>query len=83
MSRPLVEPGPALPPARAARFARHLTLPGVGESGQRRLAAARVLSVGAGGLGAPVIQYLAAAGVGRITVIDDDRVERSKSRRGS
>ncbi|WP_208321431.1 ThiF family adenylyltransferase [Microbacterium hydrocarbonoxydans] len=82
MSLPaLVEPGPPLSPSRAARFARHLTLPGVGALGQRRLAASRVLAIGAGGLGAPVIQYLAAAGVGRITVIDDDRVERTNLQR--
>ncbi|WP_373889795.1 ThiF family adenylyltransferase [Microbacterium sp. ASV81] len=78
---PLVEPGPELEPERAARFARHLTLPGVGVEGQRRLAHARVLVIGAGGLGAPAIQYLAAAGVGRITVIDDDRVERTNLQR--
>jgi len=78
---PLVEPGPELSPARAARFARHLALPGVGAVGQRRIAAARVLVIGAGGLGAPAIQYLAAAGIGRITVIDDDRVERSNLQR--
>lgn len=78
---PLVEPGPELPPARAARFARHLALPGVGVEGQRRIAAARVLVIGAGGLGAPAIQYLAAAGIGRITVVDDDRVERTNLQR--
>jgi adenylyltransferase/sulfurtransferase len=78
---PLVEPGPALPARRAARFARHLTLPGIGEEGQRRLAAARVLVIGAGGLGAPILQYLVAAGVGRVSVIDDDRVERSNLQR--
>lgn len=77
----LVEPGAPLPPDRAARFARHLTLPGVGELGQRRLARARVLVIGAGGLGAPTIQYLAAGGVGRITVIDDDLVERTNLQR--
>ncbi|KAG4074736.1 hypothetical protein HA402_007012 [Bradysia odoriphaga] len=78
---PLVEQGEPLAPERAARFARHLTLPGVGELGQRRIAAARVLVIGAGGLGAPIIQYLAAAGVGRITVIDDDPVERTNLQR--
>lgn len=77
----LVGQGPALPPARAARFARHIALPGVGAAGQRRIAAARVLMIGAGGLGAPAIQYLAAAGIGRITVVDDDRVERTNLQR--
>lgn len=82
MSAPaLVEPGPPLTPDRAARFARHLTLPGVGELGQRRLARARVLMIGAGGLGAPTIQYLAAGGVGALTVIDDDVVERTNLQR--
>ncbi|MFC4140566.1 MULTISPECIES: ThiF family adenylyltransferase [unclassified Microbacterium] len=78
---PLVDPGPPLPAGRAARFARHLTLPGIGAEGQRRLAAARVLVIGAGGLGAPIVQYLVAAGIGLITVIDDDRVERSNLQR--
>ncbi|MFC9985625.1 ThiF family adenylyltransferase [Microbacterium keratanolyticum] len=78
---PLVAPGPVLPPERAARFARHLPLPGIGAEGQRRIASARVLVIGAGGLGAPVLQYLAAAGVGHITVMDDDRVERTNLQR--
>lgn len=57
------------------RFARQMILPEVGADGQARLAAAHVLVVGAGGLGCPVLQYLAGAGVGRITVIDPDHVE--------
>ena len=65
----------------AQRYARHLVLPEVGVAGQQKLARARVALIGAGGLGAPVSLYLAAAGVGRITLIDDDRVERSNLQR--
>jgi adenylyltransferase/sulfurtransferase len=72
---PLVAPGPPLTPDERARYARHLLLPEIGEVGQRRLRAARVCVVGAGGLGAPVLQYLAAAGVGRIGIVDDDVVD--------
>jgi sulfur-carrier protein adenylyltransferase/sulfurtransferase len=57
------------------RYARQVVLPEVGPAGQALLAAAHVLVVGAGGLGVPVLQYLAGAGVGRITVLDGDRVE--------
>jgi adenylyltransferase/sulfurtransferase len=57
------------------RYSRHLLIPEVGLAGQERLARARVLVVGAGGLGAPVLQYLAAAGVGRLGIVDDDTVD--------
>jgi sulfur-carrier protein adenylyltransferase/sulfurtransferase len=57
------------------RYSRHLLIPEVGLSGQRKLAAARVLCIGAGGLGSPILAYLTAAGVGRIGVVDDDVVD--------
>ncbi len=57
------------------RYSRHLLIPEVGLAGQERLAAARVLVIGAGGLGSPVLAYLAAAGIGRIILIDDDTVD--------
>lgn len=63
------------------RYARHLVLPEIGGPGQNRLKNARVLVVGAGGLGAPLIQYLAAAGVGHIGIVDDDVVSRSNLQR--
>ncbi len=72
---PLVEPGPELSRDQIHRYARHLLIPAVGMLGQRRLRAAHVAVLGAGGLGAPALLYLAAAGVGRLTIIDDDVVD--------
>ena len=63
------------------RHARHLVLPNVGHEGQEKLAAARVLVIGAGGLGSPVLLYLAAAGIGTIGIIDDDVVDISNLQR--
>jgi molybdopterin/thiamine biosynthesis adenylyltransferase/rhodanese-related sulfurtransferase len=63
------------------RYSRHLRLPEVGEAGQRKLEAARVVLLGAGGLGSPAAYYLAAAGVGTLAIADDDVVERSNLQR--
>ncbi len=78
---PLVEPVAALSDAESARTARHRSLAHVGELGQRRLRAAHVAIVGAGGLGSPAILALAAAGVGTLTVIDDDVVDETNLQR--
>ncbi|MBT0993414.1 ThiF family adenylyltransferase [Cellulomonas sp. DKR-3] len=78
---PLVEAVGELSDEQVARGARHLLLPGIGLLGQRRLRAARVCVLGAGGLGAPVLQYLAAAGVGTIGIVDDDEVDLSNLQR--
>ena len=78
---PLVEPGPELTGAQVSRYSRHAILPGIGVEGQRRLLNAHVFVVGAGGLGSPTLLYLAAAGVGSLTVIDDDVVDESNLQR--
>ena len=70
-----------LSPAEFQRYGRHLTLPEVGLEGQLRLKAASVLLVGAGGLGSPVALYLAAAGIGRVGLVEFDRVEASNLQR--
>lgn len=67
--------------AERERYARHLEIPGVGEEGQCRLRDSSVLLIGTGGLGSPAAMYLAAAGVGRIGLVDNDRVERSNLQR--
>jgi len=70
-----------LTPEEIERYARHIVLPELGGSGQQRLKAARVLIVGAGGLGAPAALYLAAAGIGTIGIIDNDTVSLSNLQR--
>ncbi|MFB6078429.1 MAG: ThiF family adenylyltransferase [Halarchaeum sp.] len=70
-----------LDPTELDRYSRHIIMDGVGPEGQAALRDANVLVVGAGGLGAPAIEYLAAAGVGRLAVVDDDVVERSNLQR--
>ncbi len=77
----LVEPVAELTAEQMARGSRHLLLPGIGLVGQRRLRSARVCVLGAGGLGAPVLQYLAAAGVGTLGIVDDDVVDVSNLQR--
>ncbi len=72
---------PQLTAQQLQRYARHLTLPEFGVAGQQRLAAARVLLIGAGGLGSPAGLYLAAAGVGTLGIVDDDLVDISNLQR--
>lgn len=72
---------PRLLPEETQRYARHLVLPEIGGAGQQKLKAAKIAIIGAGGLGAPAIQYLAAAGIGQLTLIDDDTVSLSNLQR--
>src|SRR6478752_68082 len=67
--------------AQLERYARHIILKEIGGAGQARLLNAHVAVIGAGGIGSPAIQYLAAAGVGRLTLIDDDNVDWSNLQR--
>lgn len=78
---PASDPSAVLSSEERARYARHLTLPEVGLEGQLRLKAASVLCVGSGGLGSPLLLYLAAAGVGRIGIVDGDVVDHSNLQR--
>jgi adenylyltransferase/sulfurtransferase len=78
---PLVEPAPELTREEVARYSRHLIIPDLGPDGQKRLKNARVLVIGAGGLGSPTLLYLAAAGVGTIGIVDFDVVDESNLQR--
>ena len=79
--KPLVTEGPPLSVDEVRRYSRHLIIPDVGMSGQRRLMNAKVLCVGAGGLGSPALMYLAAAGVGTLGIVEFDTVDESNLQR--
>jgi adenylyltransferase/sulfurtransferase len=77
----LVSPGPALTVDEVRRYSRHLIIPDVAMAGQQRLMNARVLCVGAGGLGSPALMYLAAAGIGTLGIVEFDTVDESNLQR--
>ena len=78
---PLVEPADSLSVDEVRRYSRHLIIPDVGMVGQKRLKNARVLCIGAGGLGSPALMYLAAAGVGTLGIVEFDTVDESNLQR--
>ena len=78
---PLVNPGPALSAQQARRYSRQIVIPQIQASGQERIRNARVLCIGAGGLGSPALMYLAAAGVGTIGIVDFDTVDETNLHR--
>jgi len=78
---PLVDPADELSIDEVRRYSRHLIIPDVGMSGQKRLKNAKVLLIGAGGLGSPALLYLAAAGVGTLAIVDFDEVDESNLQR--
>ena len=78
---PLVDPGPALSAQQARRYSRQIVIPRIQESGQERIRNAKVLCIGAGGLGSPALMYLAAAGVGTIGIVDFDTVDETNLHR--
>ncbi|MEL6737892.1 MAG: HesA/MoeB/ThiF family protein [Pseudomonadota bacterium] len=80
-SSPEPSPGAALSPARLERFQRHIVIPEIGGAGQVALASKHVALIGLGGIGSPALQYLAASGIGRFTLVDDDAVEASNLQR--
>jgi molybdopterin/thiamine biosynthesis adenylyltransferase len=81
MDNPLSETTLPLSPDEIERYRRHILLPEIGGGGQQKLKNTRVLVIGAGGLGAPILEYLAAAGIGTIGIVDDDRVSLSNLQR--
>ena len=78
---PLVSPGPALSVDEVRRYSRHLIIPDVAMAGQQRMMNAKVLCVGAGGLGSPALMYLAAAGIGTLGIVEFDTVDESNLQR--